>query len=461
MNLVAMRYIKKMSKLIISIFGATGDLALRKLLPALQTILDKGHGYDSTTIVAIGRRPFTSEEYLSFVEESSAFSGDIARLRPHLVYVQVDALVAETYANLEPLYAALSRGHKEVRKIFYLAVGPDLFVPIVTHLVASKQLKKGDLKTIVAFEKPFGHTFEDALFINNYLEEVLDQGQIYRVDHYLGKEMIQNIIDLRFSNTLVGALWNKDYISEVKIVVSEQDGILNRGAYYDEVGVLNDMVQSHLLQILALLIMDIPKSLNSEDIAAAKVLALSKIKYTASQSLLGQYSGYRQEKGVSSDSLISTLAFLTMHVDDPTFEGVPFYLFTGKKLAKKEAYIEVIFKEAPGSHLFTEASPNRLIIEMAPESRLSVELNGRASLSSTKAVKTRLEHCFTCLFPSAVKEAYAALFIEMIKGRKTLFPSFQEIAKSWDVICQIRNDKPQYFIYDQGFNIWGGNDETL
>lgn len=458
MNLEATRYIKKMNKLIITLFGATGDLSLRKLLPALQNIILNEQNYDNITIVAVGRRKFNSEDYLNFVDNSKAFNGDINLLRKHLIYVEVDALKAETYENLSVLFDGLSKHATSVRKIFYLAVSPDLFMPITASLKAKSLIKKGDLNTIIAFEKPFGQTFEDALYINEYLEKVLHKEQIYRVDHYLGKEMIQNIIDLRFSNTFISALWNSKHISEVKIVVSEKDGILNRGAYYDEVGVLNDMVQSHLLQVLALLIMDTPKSLSSKDLQNAKIKALKKVKYIASESLLGQYEGYRSEHGVSKDSLISTLAFLTLKVEDKRFKDVPFYLFTGKKLAKKEAYIEVLFKDAPGNHLFSNASPNRLIIEIAPESRISLELNGRATLHMNEVNKLVLEHCFTCQFPTAVKEAYEALFIEMISGRRTLFPSFQEISVAWDVICQIRKEKPRYFIYEPGFDL-GGNNE--
>lgn len=458
MNLEAMRFIKKMSKLIITLFGATGDLTLRKLLPALENIIKNEKHEENITILAIGRRKFTSEDYLNFVRESNVFKGDINLLRKHLIYVEVDAYQSATYENLHLLYKGLTKNIADVRTIFYLAVSPELFMPITEYLKANKLIKKGDLNTIIAFEKPFGHTFEDALYINEYLEKELHRNQIYRVDHYLGKEMIQNIIDLRFSNTLVSALWSNKYISEVKVIVSEKDGILNRGAYYDEVGVLNDMVQSHLLQVLALLIMDIPKSLSSKDISKAKIKALKKVKYDASNSLLGQYDGYRQEKGVSEDSLISTLAFLTFAVEDKRFAGVPFYLFTGKKLAKKEAYIEVILKDAPGSHLFKNTSANRLIIELAPESRISLEINGRTDGNNNEVSKLVLDHCFTCLFPSAVKEAYEALFIEMINGHRTLFPSWEEISVSWDIICQIRDEKPRYIIYEPGFNLGGKNE---
>lgn len=458
MNLAGTLYIKKMNKLIITIFGATGDLTLRKLLPALETLIKTQKDYESLTIVAVGRRAFTSEEYLSFVSESNAFSGDINTLRPYLVYTQVDALKPNTYENLKTLFSALSSGKQSVRKIFYLAVGPDLFLDIASNLLDTKLVTKGDLNSIIAFEKPFGHTFEDARFINAFLEEKFSPAQIYRVDHYLGKEMIQNIIDLRFSNTFIHAIWNNEHIREIKIVVSEKDGILNRGVYYDEVGVLNDMVQSHLLQILALLVMDIPHSLASEDIQNAKIAALEKVKYIASESLLGQYKGYRNELGVDPDSLISTLAFLRVEVQTPKYKGIPIYLITGKKLARKEAYIEIIFKDAPGSHLFAGSRPNRLIIEIAPESRITLELNSLAKLHTSEVVPTKLEHCFSCNFPGAIKEAYSALFTEMIHGRKTLFPSFNEIAKAWDIICQIRDEKPRYFIYEPGFDMGGNND---
>lgn len=445
-----------MEKLIVTIFGATGDLTLRKLLPALENIMETQKDERDITVIAVGRRPYESADYLDFISESSAYVGNVSKLRPHLVYVQVDANDGESYANLQALHLALKRGYTKVRSLFYLAVGPDLFLPIADNLAKLKFVQKGDLDAIIAFEKPFGHTYEDALFINNYLEERFDGAQIYRVDHYLGKEMIQNIIALRFGNEMIDAMWNKDYISEIKIVVSEKDGILTRGAYYDEVGVLNDMIQSHLLQMLALLVMDEPKSMQSNDIQAAKIKALQSVKYDARSSLLGQYNGYRDEQGVDPHSLISTLAFLTFYVDSERYQGVPFYLYTGKKLASKEAYIEVLFKNH-NSHLFPDKAANRLRIDIAPYSRVIMHINGKDTEIDDVLSPIELEYCYNCAFPSAIKEAYEILFNEMILGRRNLFPSWEEINTSWLIIMQIRADKPQAIVYDPGFDLNGGN----
>lgn len=457
MNLVAMRSIKKMNKLIVTIFGATGDLTLRKLLPALENIIKQQKAFTSMSIVAVGRRAYTSEEYLAFVAESKAFSGDITLLRPHLVYAEVDAVNPATYDRLTVLYAALTAHYRDVRHIFYLAVGPDLFVPITENLVQNGLLHRGHLNEIIAFEKPFGHTYEDACEINALLDKLVIKEQLYRVDHYLGKEMIQNILGLRFANEIFHALWNQAHLSEVKIVVSEKDGILNRGAYYDEVGVLNDMVQSHLLQVLALLTMDEPVSLNSLDLQKAKIDALKRVRYMSDASLLGQYRGYREEKGVHPQSMISTLAFLTFNIDHPQFKGVPFYLLTGKKLDRKEAFIEIIFKEPSSTSLFSGPKPNRLVIEIAPQARVTLHINSREDMGNTSLQPIAIDHCYNCVFPSAIKEAYEFLFVEMMHGRMAHFPSWEEIKVSWEIVNQIRANKPRWMIYEPGLSLDGGS----
>lgn len=451
-----------MNKLIITIFGSTGDLTIRKLLPALSNVINTQKDFTSLSIVAVGRRPFASEDYLSFAEENGVNHQDIDILRPHLMYCKLDIVDGSTYVQLSDLHTALVRGFTTVRKIFYLAVGPDLFIPISENLTALNLITKGDENSIIAFEKPFGHTYEDAQLINKFLETNLTARQIYRVDHYLGKAMIQKLLGLRFSNEMIHGLWQKDHISEVKIVVTEEDGILNRGAYYDEVGVLNDMIQSHLLQMFALVIMDAPKSLRSHDVQQAKIAALKRVEYIPSASLLGQYKGYREEKGVDPNSPISTLAFLTFKVHNSTFKDVPFYLFTGKKLAKKEAYIEILFKTPPSAALFPNAQPNSLRIELAPFSRVTFGISSNEENNGDELQHLELEHCYDCEFPSAVKEAYEILFNEMMAGRKTLFPSWEEIDTAWQIITQIRAQKPRWITYDQGFSLDGGkqNDEV-
>lgn len=452
MNSVVTLSIKKMNKTIITIFGSTGDLALRKLLPALQTLIVEKADNEDFTIIAVGRRPYQSEDYLNFINNSDAFSGDINVLRPHLIYLEVEAADPQAYMPLKLLLETLGRG-REVRELFYLAVGPSLFLTIAHNLAKLKIVTKQNKQKLIAFEKPFGHTFDEAEEINAELEKVFSAQQIYRVDHYLGKEIIQNLLSFRFSNTITQALWHKKYIKEVKIVVSESAGILNRGAYYDQVGVLNDMVQSHLLQVLALLVMDAPKSLASAHVQQAKINALKKVRYVAESSFLGQYRGYQQEKGVEPTSPISTMAFLTMFVDKKELADVPFYLYTGKKLARQEAYIEILFHESSAANLFSGQTPNTLLIEIAPFSRYRVLLNSREETSSNNLTQIELEHCFNCVFPSPVKEAYVHLFTEMKNGRSMLFPSFAEIKASWNIIEQIRRNKPRYLVYEPGFDI--------
>lgn len=436
--------------LIVTLFGATGDLALRKLLPALSNLVADNAFASDFKVLAVGRRPFTREEYLTYVKESNAFSGRLTALAPYLDYVNVDISTKQSFATLAEVIATQSSGYKRVKQIFYFAVSPDLFVPIAVGLSAFNIAKRGSEDVVLALEKPFGLNFNDALQINDELMKHFDEKQIYRVDHYLGKEMIQNLLTLRFANIKYATLWHRDYISEVKIVVSEKDGILNRGPYYDNVGVLNDMVQSHLLQILALLAMETPASLESESITAAKLAVLDQLRVDNAKTVLGQYKTYKNERGVAPNSQTPTLAFLTLFVNSARFKDVPFYIFTGKKLAQKEAYIEIIFKK-PESHVLfdEEVSANTLRIYLAPEAKIVHTLNGKKPGYEQAIEQTAFEYCYTCTFPNNVKEAYEKLFLEMILTNKSLFPDWREIKEAWSIVRTVK--KSELFIYDDGF----------
>ncbi len=438
--------------LIITLFGATGDLALRKLLPALSNLVADNEFASDFKVLAVGRRPFSREDYFTYVKENNAFAGRLTPLEPHLDYVNVDISNEASFATLAEVITKASTGYKRVKQIFYFAVSPDLFVRIAAGLKAHNIAKRASEDVVLALEKPFGHNFNDALQINDELTEHFDEQQIYRVDHYLGKEMIQNLLTLRFANIKYATLWHRDYISEIKIVVSEKDGILNRGPYYDNVGVLNDMVQSHLLQILALLAMETPESLQSESVTAAKLAVLEKLRVDNEKTLLGQYKSYVSERGVAPHSQTPTLAFLTFFVDSERFKDVPFYIFTGKKLAAKEAYIEIIFKK-PASHvLFDEdVSANTLRVYLAPEAKIVHTLNGKKPGYEHAIEQTAFEYCYTCTFPNNVKEAYEKLFLEMILANKSLFPDWREIKRAWSIVRTVKEGK--LLIYEDGLTL--------
>ncbi len=439
-------------KLIVTIFGATGDLALRKLLPALNNLVVDNELATDLAVLALGRRDFSQSDYLEFVNSHQAFTNDIKALKPYLQYVKVDVEKEESFANLAGVVKKLSRGYDRVKQIFYFAVSPDLFIPIAKALSVHQIAKRGNEDVALALEKPFGHNFEDAQRINQEITKYFDEAQIYRVDHYLGKEMIQNLLTLRFANIKYASLWHREFIEEIKIVVSEKDGILSRGPYYDHVGVLNDMVQSHLLQILALVTMEAPASLASKDIKQAKLDVLNVTTVDHTKTLLGQYRSYLTESGVKAKSTTPTLAFLKFKVNSPRFKDVPIYVFTGKKLYEKEAYIEIVFKKPATYTLFDdEVYANTLRVYLAPEAKIVHTLNGKKPGYEQLIEQTAFEYCYTCTFPNNVKEAYEKLFLEMILVNKSLFPDWEEIMRSWAIVRTVKHD--QLFIYEDGLNM--------
>lgn len=453
MNLVAIKCIKKMkNKLIVTIFGATGDLALRKLLPALSNLITDKEFASDVKVLAVGRRDFMNEDYFAFVTKQHSFSGNLKVLKPYLDYVNVNLTEVESFESLATKITEESQGFARVKKIFYFAVGPNLFADIALGLSRYNIATKDSDDDVLAFEKPFGLNFKDAQDINEIVTKYFSEKQIYRVDHYLGKEMIQNLLTLRFANIKYSSLWSKEYIDEVKIIVSEDEGILKRGAYYDQVGVLSDMVQSHLLQIVALVAMKTPASLNSKDIKKTKLDVLKNIKIDEKSTVLGQYQSYLTESGVKKNSKTPTLAFLKLVVNNGLFDGVPIYVYTGKKLAKKEAYIEIVFKKPATHTLFDdEVYPNTLRIYLAPEAKIVHTLNGKQPGYEQLIEQTAFEYCYTCVFPNNVKEAYEKLFLEMILTHKSLFPDWEEIMYAWKIIAQVPRTK--LVIYEDGYSL--------
>lgn len=453
MNLVATKCIKKMkNKLIVTIFGATGDLALRKLLPALSNLINDKEFASDVKILAVGRRNFTNEDYFAFVAAHKSFTGNLKHLKPHLDYVNVNVTEVVSFQSLANKINEETESFDRVKKIFYFAVGPNLFADIALGLSRYNIARKGNEDDVLAFEKPFGLNFKDAEDINAIVTKYFDEKQIYRVDHYLGKEMIQNLLTLRFANIKYSTLWSKDYIDEIKIIVSEDEGILKRGAYYDQVGVLSDMVQSHLLQIVALVAMKTPTSLNSKDIKKTKIDVLKNIVIHEKSTVLGQYRSYLSESGVKENSKTPTLAFLKLTVNNGLFDDVPIYVYTGKKLAKKEAYIEIIFKKPATHTLFDdEVHPNTLRIYLAPEAKIVHTLNGKQPGYEQLIEQTAFEYCYTCVFPNNVKEAYEKLFLEMILTHKSLFPDWEEIMYAWKIIAQVPRTK--LVIYEDGYSL--------
>ena len=424
---------------IITIFGSTGDLTIRKLLPAIDHLLKEQLLPNQTKIFAIGRRDYDTKKYFQFVEDSEISKHDFSGLKNHVEYFKLDVDNLNDYKALNDKISEIS--NKDTRKIFYLAVGPDLLKDIAENISLSTLVTKGDKQASVTFEKPFGEDLNSATDINNLLWQYFDENQIYRIDHYLGKEMIQNILTVRFGNKIFENSWNNHAIKSIRIIVKENETIFSRAGYYDKSGALKDMVQSHLLQMLALIGMEVPLSYQSEDLKNEKVEVLKKLRYDSKSLIIGQYEGYLNETNIPSDSKTETFVFLKALVDTPRFKGVPFYLLTGKALDKKESLIEVEFEESSQQQKWhVPLQNNVLTIQIAPLDGIRLRLNSKVPGLKEEVEQVELDYCIACDHIGNMPEAYEKLFLDMNDHHKSLFTRWDEILNSWKFVDQVKHD---------------------
>ncbi|MCT4660591.1 MAG: glucose-6-phosphate dehydrogenase [Tissierellales bacterium] len=434
---------------ILTLFGGTGNLAYKKLIPALYHLFAEDKLPKCFYVLSVGRREYTKETYQesikSYLDDDSTFDEDVWNKFAKIIgYFPLDF-------NEESHYIALSNHLKKLdsiygtknNRLFYFAVAPQYFELISKRLVTYNLLEDNSGFHRVVFEKPFGKNLETAKSFNRILRECFDEKQIYRIDHYLGKEMIQNILVLRFANRLFEEIWCKNGIEKIHIKALETVGVGKRGGYYDNAGALRDMVQNHLLQILALIAMDPPKNFDTESIRNEKVKVLSNLKLHKingkSDIVLGQYEGYLKEDQVQPNSLTETYVKLSCAVDTNRWQGVPFILETGKKLDQKKAEIEIYFK--PHSSKYTpdgiETFPNRLIIRIQPSEGVFLEMNVKKPGLELEIDRVNMEYCQSCKTLIHSPEAYEKLITDIIDGDSTLFARWDEIEASWTFVDKL------------------------
>ncbi|MDR4969156.1 MAG: hypothetical protein RG740_06020, partial [Acholeplasmataceae bacterium] len=315
-----------MIKKIITIFGSTGNLMYKKLFPALDALIKKGLINQDVKILCIARKDCTLEDYVEEAKKEVKENLDWDSIIPYLTYIKMDLFEMTDYIMLKDMIHAEG---KDLDVMFYLAVPPTLFEPIAKGLSISKIMTKAQENRRILFEKPFGSDFEDAKHINQTLQELFDEKQIYRIDHYLGKEMIQNILIMRFANSLFKHQWDNKRIKSITVLAKESETVMMRGGYYDGVGALKDMVQSHLLQMVSLITMNQPIENKSSAIKDSKVDILNKVEFDLNSSIFGQYDGYLDESGIQKDSNTETFVFLKAHINHKNWKGVPIYFLTG------------------------------------------------------------------------------------------------------------------------------------
>ena len=451
----------------IVIFGGAGDLSFRKLLPALYM----AHLHDKldadTRIVAIGRQHWTRDEYLSFIDnhspafiEKNAFSSsDWQSFLSRLSYVSMDVTSPADYAKLKSVCAA------PALRVFYLATAPSLFTQICAHLSGAGLV---DAQARVVLEKPLGTDLASARAINTDVARYFDEQQIYRIDHYLGKETVQNLMVLRFGNAIFEPLWRAPYIKSVQITVAEEVGVGSRGGYYEQSGALRDMVQNHLLQLLCIVAMEPPISLDADDVRDEKLKVLRSLRkmdptdikrdtvrgqYTAGASEGAAVKGYKEEDNVPTDSRTETFVALRAQINNARWANVPFFLRTGKRMQKRQSEIIIEFADQPFSIFGTTANhqPNRLIISLQPEEsiQLGMMVKEPGTGMTLHPVKLGLD-----LQQSSDKrraEAYERLLMDVIKGRLTHFMRRDELEAAWMWVEPIldawnaQDDKPKEY----------------
>ncbi len=443
----------------IVLMGATGDLTKRKLIPALYKMVADGLLKDYV-IIGTGREP-VSEQTIFAAAEVFVQNRDEAlwqTLMARFVYQCVDFYTAADYTALKTCIEQQEATYNlPGNRLFFLATMPEHFATITQALAdhgIARRNTPGEMCGLtecpwqrVIYEKPFGKDLGSAKEINQKIAEVFSEQQAFRIDHYLGKELVANIAVIRFANTVLEPLWNNYYIESVQILLSEKVGVEARGAFYDNYGALKDVVQNHMLQLLALIAMESPHHLTGENIRGAKVEVLKKTAIT--DVLLGQYAGYLQEKNVAPNSRTETFAALRLAVDNDRWRGVPFFMKTGKALSKKETSIHVIFRKSP--HLRTElgGASNVLSITIEPDEGFSLTLNGKAPGKADATIPVTMNFSHSGILGPNTPQAYEVLIADAIRGDQSVFVRFDEIEESWKIVEAAHAHQSALFSYEK------------
>lgn len=460
----------------ILIFGASGDLTARKLLPALYALWKNGYLSDQAPIVGVARREKTDdgfrEEMFQAVQESgqcdAASSEEWNRFAERLFYREADLTTPEDFVRLRKEVESIEETRNPSRRrLAYLATAPTLFLPTVQGMHHAEMIPDPHAEAWlrVVIEKPFGRDLASAQELDHDLSLILDESQIYRIDHYLGKETVQNILLFRFGNAIFEPLLNRNHVDHVQISVAESQGIESgRGAYYDKSGAMRDVLQNHVLQLLCLMAMEPPALFQGQSIRDEKMKVLEALAPGDADmknwAIAGQYTegelggesvpGYREEDRVAPDSRRETYVAMDVRIENWRWAGVPFYLRTGKRLPMRVTEIAVQFKEPP-KHLFTtvecegdicdlvQARPNQLIFRIQPKEAISLRFSTKRPGMQYQIQPVAMDFAYESTFQTCLPEAYERLLLEALRGDSTLFTRSDELLTAWRFITPVLN----------------------
>ena len=455
---------KKLPPVIMIIFGGSGDLTSRKLVPALFNLFIDDYLPDDFAVVGVGRTDYGGDEkyrehLLEGVKEFSRrkdHDEEWKKFSEKIFYITADLANETAFTEIGKWIAEESKEWKEHPiVIYYMAVAPQL-APDIAKKLSNQKLCDDPKSTRIVFEKPFGHDLESAQELNILLGGMFEEDQIYRIDHYLGKETVQNILALRFANALFEPIWNSNYIDHVQITAAETVGVEDRGGYYDQAGGLRDMVQNHILQLLCMIAMEAPVSFDANEIRNKKVDVLNAIRKFSTEdvhlhAVRGQYSGgwmksekvqgYRQEKNVDKNSPVETFTAVKFFIDNWRWQNVPFYIRTGKYLHEKTTLITVQFKPAPDYAFPEEASDtwrsNRLTISIQPDMDIRIRFQSKRPGPSMILSPVDMVFSYAEAYHEEEPEAYETLLEDVMEGNPTLFMRADQVEAAWRVITPI------------------------
>lgn len=452
---------------ILVIFGASGDLTARKLAPAIFNLSEDNLLPQNCFLIGVGRAELTDNQFRNYLKDSlkkysrRKVSDEIWKtLEAKMHFHSGSYGDLEAFISLEKKILSMEDAlGQNAQCLFYISTPPSVFESILVNLGESGLAKRHqftDCASKVIIEKPFGKDLESAKRLNEVINHRFDESQVFRIDHYLGKETVQSLLVQRFSNSIFEPIWNRNYVSCVQITVSEDLGVGSRGGYYDKSGALRDMMQNHVMQLLALTAMEPPSSLDAEAIRDEKVKALKAIRQidvngenaevvrgVYEEGLVGgeKAKGYLEEEGIPEDSITETYAALCLNIENWRWKGVPFYLRSGKRLAHKASEIAVQFKRPPGI-LFGQddrfsLAPNLLVIRIQPNEGITLYLNSKTPGLETKLQPIQLSFGYETTFGSNTPEAYERLILDALNGDGTLFIRGDEAEISWRLLTPV------------------------